>query len=367
VISVEEAAEVRRQGWTRPVLIMGYVPDALLRDAVELEAEFTVYDEAVLERLDCLGRARSRPIRCHLKLETGTWRQGVLEENLPRFLEIFRNSPGVELAGVSTHFANIEDTTDRSYAREQLARFDRMARVARTSGFPGAQRHASCTAALLTMPETGFELARLGIGAYGLWPSRETLASTRARLDEAMTLRPVLSWKTRAVQVKNVPAGAYIGYGCTHRVTRPTRLVVIPVGYADGYDRSLSGQSHVLIRGVRAPVLGRICMNLFMADATDVGEFGPGEEIALIGEQGAERIGAADLAQLAQTIPYEIVTRLSPAIPRLAVLEGGRVADLSARRPDGGDLRWAGGPGGPPSSWGGLSGSLPPEGAPGPR
>ena len=126
----------------------------------------------------------------------------------------------------------------------------------------------------------------MGIGAYGIWPSHETLISIRTGKSDYLDLRPALTWKARIAQIKGAPAGAFIGYGCTHRLTRPTRLAVIPVGYSEGYDRRLSGLSHVLIRGNRAPILGRICMNMFMCDITDIVDAVPEDEVVLIGQQG---------------------------------------------------------------------------------
>ncbi len=319
VHQLDEAAEARASGWAGPILVMSYVPLGRLRDGVDLAVDFTVYSREVIDALDKIGQDVHRPVACHLKLETGTHRQGISEEEMPDFLLRFRGARGLRLAGLSTHFANIEDTTDHSYARMQLERFQRMTEIARAAGFERVIRHAACTAALLTMPETRFDWARLGIGAYGIWPSRETLASARTGNAHPPELRPVLAWKARVAQVKWVPSGAFIGYGCTQRVNRRTRLAVIPVGYSEGYDRRLSGLAHVLIRGTRAQVMGRICMNMFMCDATDIEDAAPEDEVVLIGRQGNEEITASGLAAIAQTIPYEIVARISPTIPRVPV------------------------------------------------
>lgn len=317
VHQVDEAAAARRAGWSGPLLVMGYTPQALLPEAAGLDLDFTVYDGATIHALEALGRARARPIRCHLKVETGTYRQGIALEELPHYLDLFARSPGVALHALSMHFANIEDTTDHSYAMAQLARFREFLDQAATRGLR-LHPHAACSAAVLVFPgETAFALARVGIGAYGIWPSRETLASTAARTGQPVRLHPALTWKTRVAEVKSIPAGAAVGYGGSHRTTRPTRLVVLPVGYSDGYDRRLSNLADVLIRGRRAPVLGRVCMNMIMADATDHPAVEVEDEVVLLGRQGDEEIRAADLASIAQTIPYEIVSRISPSIPRV--------------------------------------------------
>ncbi len=162
-------------------------------------------------------------------------------------------------------------------------------------------------------------MIRLGIGLYGLWPSKETYLSCRLRSRKPISLKPVLSWRARIAQVKRIPKGAFVGYGCSFRATRATRLAVIPVGYADGYDRGLSNTAHVLIRGKRAAVRGRIAMNFFTAEVTDIPGASAGDMVTLIGRDGRETISAESLAALAGTIGYEVLARLNPAIPRRIV------------------------------------------------
>ncbi|MFB3907109.1 MAG: alanine racemase [Candidatus Eisenbacteria bacterium] len=318
VHTVAEAERLGRLGLGKPVIILGYTARAEAERLVASGAEATVYNVETLEALSAAASARGAVVRCHVKVETGVQRQGIFLEDLEPFLARLASLPGLALAGVSTHFANIEDTTDHSYARRQLAIFREAAERVRARA-PEALRHCACSAAVLTMRETLFDMVRVGIGLYGIWPSRETLLSCRMAGEDEMPLRPALSWKARLAQVKLVPGGAYVGYGCTHRTTRPTRVGVIPIGYADGYDRGLSGIAHVLVRGRRAPVLGRICMNLFMVDVTDIEGVGLEEEVVLIGRQDGEQVTAADLASLCNTIAYEIVARIGPHLPRIVV------------------------------------------------
>jgi alanine racemase len=164
-----------------------------------------------------------------------------------------------------------------------------------------------------------FDMVRVGIGIYGLWPSKETYLSCIQEKREPVDIKPVLTWKTRVVQTKDVPEGAFIGYGCTYKTTRPTKLAVIPVGYYDGYDRLLSNASYVLIAGKRAPVRGRVAMNFITVDVTDISNVRLEDEVVLLGSQGQERISAEYLASLCGTINYEIVTRINPKIPREVV------------------------------------------------
>jgi len=314
VHAIEEAARIRGAGWTGPIYLLGPTARANLPMIRTLDLETVVFDLDTLAALDRIGD-RDRPIGVHLKLETGTHRQGILEEDLPEFARFLEGASGVRLAGISTHFANIEDTTDHGYARRQLARFRELADPLRER-FPGAVRHTACTAAVLTMPETYFEMVRVGIGSYGYWPSRETLVACRDRLGHPISLTPVLSWKARIGQLRTIPAGSYVGYGCTDRVGRTTRVAVLPIGYADGYDRGLSRLGHVLVRGRRAPILGRICMNICMVDVTDVPDVSVEDEVVLLGGEGEESVTATDLAEQIQTISYEVLARLSPTLPR---------------------------------------------------
>lgn len=323
VHTVAEAEQLSSLALNRPILVLGYTGLEEAARAVACGAEVTVYNVETLEALSAAAVGSGKQVRCHIKIETGVYRQGVFPEDLEPFLDRLASLPGLIIAGVSTHFANIEDTTDHSYARRQLDIFSAAAdRVRRRA--PDAIRHCACAAAVLTMPETDFDMVRVGIGLYGLWPSKETLLSCLLEGGEETPLIPVLSWKARIAQLKTAPTGASIGYGCTHRTTHPTRIAVIPVGYADGFDRRLSGIGHVLVRGRRAPVLGRICMNLFMVDVTDIDGLGLEAEATLIGGQDGESIGATQIASLCNTIAYDIVARISPALPRIVVDRSGK-------------------------------------------
>ena len=170
---------------------------------------------------------------------------------------------------------------------------------------------------MLLFTRTHLDLTRVGIAMYGLWPSKETLLSSHERGRTPIELEPALTWKTRIAQIKQVPEGALVGYGCSWKATRASRLAILPVGYAEGYDRALSGVAHVLVRGRRAPVRGRICMNITIIDVTDIPDAALEDEVVLLGTQGDERLSAEELADWAGTISYEIVARIHPGLPRL--------------------------------------------------
>ncbi len=314
--SLDEGIALRALGETRPVLVLGYVPLDRLPEALENDLRLTVYN---FETIRALRRCASpsRPARLHLKVETGTGRQGLLPGDVAGFLAEAGSVPGVEIEGLSTHFANIEDTLNHSYAEDQLERFNRV-----LGEFGGARPrivHTACTAAAILFPETAFDMIRAGIGIYGLWPSRETFLSASMCGRGVPDLRPVLAWKTRLVQIKELPGGSFVGYGCSFRTTRPTRIGVLPVGYFDGYDRALGNSAHVLIRGRRAPVVGRICMNLCMVDITDIQDPRLEEEVVLLGCDGDECVSAETMASWAGSINYEVVARINPLLPRRIV------------------------------------------------
>jgi alanine racemase len=319
VNSLEEGIELRELGERRPILVLGHVPLADLGEAVRLSLDLTIYNRETLEALARLDLPGSAPARLHLKVETGTGRQGILPEQVEGFVEQLQAVPEARLVGLSTHFANIEDTLNHDYAQSQLDRFQQTLKILDGLKMRPEFVHTAATAAAILFDKTHFNLVRTGIGIYGLWPSRETYLSTLLGHRPVPDLRPVLTWKTRIVQIKNLPEGSYIGYGCTYRATRPIRVGVLPVGYADGYDRKLGNAAYVLIRGKRAPVIGRICMNLTMVDISDIPQAGLEEEAVLLGRDGEERVTAEIMAEWAGTINYEIVTRISPLLPRKVV------------------------------------------------
>jgi len=318
VHSLDEAQTAREAGWEGKVLILGATPPQQSAALFEYDLEPMVFDRSTLIRLGKMSEKLGVALKTHLKLETGTNRQGVTESELPALAEVYHRFRGLGRPyGAAMHFANIEDTTSHEYAEFQLRNFRRLVRRMASLKIKPRLLHAACSAALILFDKTHFDMVRPGIAAYGHWPSKETYLSYRlqGRADDLFS--PVLSWRTRITQLKQVPADSFIGYGCTYRTTAPTRLAVLPIGYADGYDRKLSNLAYVLIRGRRAPVRGRVCMNLTMVDVTDIKGVRMGDEVTLIGRDGNETLTAEQLAAWAGTINYEILARLSPLIPRI--------------------------------------------------
>jgi alanine racemase len=318
VNSLDEALELRSLGVQKPVLVLGYVPLSRLVEAVSADLRLTVYNFETIEALSTLD-LQSGPVHVHLKIETGTGRQGVLPSKVRGIITEIKRRPVIVLEGVSTHFANIEDTLNHEYAVRQLLVFKESLGVVREMGVNPPVIHTACTAAAILFPETHFTMLRCGIGLYGLWPSRETYLSTIMGKRPVPELKPALKWKTKIVQIKTLAEGSNVGYGCTYKTTRETMLGVLPVGYSDGYSRALGNTAYVLINGKRAPVIGRICMNHTMIDLTDISGVELENEVVLLGSWGNETISAETMAGWAGTINYDIVSCINPLLERRVI------------------------------------------------
>lgn len=320
VHSLDEAILCRVAGWERRIMILGPVAIADSEAVFEYDLEPVVLNRESLDRLGQISKKREQQLRTHLKLETGTNRQGVCEKELGPIARLYKKYPGLKKPyGASMHFANIEDTTNHEYAQQQLKRFSRMVGQMTRLGIKPTIRHTACSAALILFDKTRFDLVRPGIALYGHWPSKETYLSYRLAGGKNDIFKPVLTWKTKVTQIKEVPADAFVGYGGTYRTTSKTRLAILPIGYADGYNRSLSNLAHVLIRGQRAPVRGRVCMNLVMVDITDINGVRLEDSAVVIGSQRSEQVSCAQLADWSGTISYEILARIAPHLPRMFV------------------------------------------------
>ncbi len=318
VDTIEDARFLRGLFPSALLIVLGYTLDERLSDALDVDAELTVYDPDTIVRLEELAAARAKTAHVHLKIETGTARQGVFIDDLEDILDLLRRCPHVELTGLSTHFANVEEAEDPAFANVQFHRFlDAQKRVSE-AGFAPAHVHCACSAALILYPDTQGTLVRAGISLYGLWSSEEAeLVARRHGIKAELT--PALAWKSRIAQVKSYPVGSSIGYNRTEVLRRNSRVAVVPVGYFDGYDRKLSSAAEVLVGGYRCKVLGRVCMNMMMVDVSDVPKIEREQEVVLIGRMGRHEISANELAKKVGTINYEIVTRINPSLPRLVV------------------------------------------------
>lgn len=311
VAGLKEALFLRSQHRRKRILVLSFFNDCSeneIRLAIEQKIElplFSMEDALGLDRL-----ADGRPLRVHVKIDTGTTRLGASPQQAPRLIQAVQTSRSLQLGGIFTHFAESENT-DQTFTLQQLTSLETLIRKLRLSD--DVIIHSACTAAMIRQPSSRHSAVRLGLGLYGLWPSDATRQFAPPELD----LRPVLMWKTRVLQVKTVEAGTSIGYDRSYVTTQTAKIAVLPIGYADGYDRGLSNCGQVLIQGHRCPIRGRICMNLSMVEIPALLKVQAGDEAVLLGRQGGEEISVDEVANRLQTISYEITTRLNPLIPRI--------------------------------------------------
>ena len=315
---LEEALLLRENDVKVPIYIMGYTRLDDLETVVDQGFNFVVYNPETFERLNAVTQKLGKPALTHLKLETGTNRQGVMEGDLEEIARFYKENERLELIGAATHFANIEDTTNHEYAQQQFAQFEKMLGMLADFGLKPKYRHCANSAAVILFPHTHLDFVRPGIANYGMWPSRETFVTAQEHKRD-IELKPVLEWKTRVAEVKHIPKGSTISYGRTFETKRDSVIAVLPIGYSNGFPRSLSNQAHVLIGGEMAPVAGRVMMNMVVVDVTDIPGVQVEDEVVIIGKQGNKRITAEDVAALEGTINYETTTMINPATARLVV------------------------------------------------
>jgi alanine racemase len=307
VALVEEGIALRRLGVETPILVMGGIWTRQIPLFLEHGLTFTVPSLARLRDVEEAAAAQGSTARVHLKIDTGMERIGVHHYHAEELLEAAARSPHVETEGVYSHLANA-DAEDLTDARRQLSRFEETLAFYEQHSLPTPRRHIANSAALLRMPESHLDVVRAGILVYGVYP--------HPGAPRAVEVRPALAWKSRVVFFKVVEAGSPVSYGGTWSSDHPVRIVTVPVGYGDGYFRSMSNRAEVLLRGRRYRQVGRICMDQVMVNI-EWGTGYNGDEVVLIGEQGDERVTVEELAEWAGTIPYEILTAINDRVPRL--------------------------------------------------
>jgi alanine racemase len=320
VHSLEEAVIIKNFGTTKPILIMGYIPLENLESAIKNGFHFVIYNRETYSKITQIASKLGIKPLYHLKMETGTGRQGVMEEDIAWYIDSIQRS-GIPPEGICTHFANIEDTTRHSYAMFQLQKFNEIVGHFTSAGIKIPIRHTACSAAALLFPDSHFNMVRSGISMYGYWPSKETYLSFLQKYPDRTNgfLKPALSWLTRINQIKHMPKGSFVGYGLSYKTTYDSKIAVLPIGYSDGYDRGLSNNAYMLAGGERAPVRGRICMNISMIEVTHIPKLKIEDEVVIIGRQNGDEITADDLASSINTINYEVLSRIGEHIPRYLV------------------------------------------------
>ena len=312
---ISEARLLREQGFVGDILVVGpYFKDELLDAWTHKATLFLSHFEA----LESWIASEWKP-KIHIKIDSGMSRQGFLLKELPELIQKVKPFENL-VEGIATHFSNVEDVLDHAYADQQMLEFEQAQNMFEKAGFKKLLAHAASSASTLILQPSRYDLCRVGISLYGFWPSPTTKVSYHQIHSKVVGLRPALSWRTRIAQVKDVAAHRYVGYGLTFKALKDMKLAVIPVGYYEGYPRIAgSAHSYVLVDGQRCPIVGRICMNMMMIDVTHI--HGPyvGQLVTLVGKDGHEEITASDIATWSETIHYEFVSRIHPAIPRKIV------------------------------------------------
>lgn len=325
VYRTDEAEALREAGVGAPVLILGPVEPRELETAVRCDAAIALWSEgAFLRDAARAARAGGTALRVHAKIDTGVTRLGLDAGPAAGIIARYLADTDLDMRGVFTHLAAAEEL-ESDYTLAQLETFAQA--VAPLDALLSERRivrHAAASAAAMLFPRSRLDLVRAGIATYGIWPSE----GTRTAMNGLLELEPALAWTSELVVVRSVEAGRFVGYGCTFATTRPSRIGVIPIGYAEGIPRAISGKAFALVDGRRVPIVGRICMNMCFVDVTDVPDAHSGSRVTFVGRDGEAAIDANAFAEMAGTIGYEIVARLPAEVPRTYIETSAQMHEL---------------------------------------
>ncbi|SFH09141.1 alanine racemase [Desulfotomaculum arcticum] len=310
VAIAEEGIALRSAGVTVPILILGYTPAEMAEPVVQYGLTPTVYSLDTARALSRAAQKMGKTASVHLKIETGMGRLGITPGEASELAASIAALPGLAIEGLFSHLASA-DSADKAYASLQRTRFNEAVQSMESSGLRIPIRHLANSAAILDLPDYQLDMVRAGIIIYGLWPSEE--------VNKVIDLRPAMQLKARVSHVKQLPRGYSISYGCTYTTDRDSTIATVPLGYADGWSRLLSPKARVLVNGCFAPVVGRICMDQFMIDVSDIPGVEVGSEVVLFGRQGDQVLPVEKVAEAMGTINYEVVCMISKRVPRCYV------------------------------------------------
>ena len=307
---LEEGVELRRAGIEVPILVLGGILGSHVHEFFENDLEITVSSLEIAGHVDATASALGRRANVHLKIDTGMERIGVRSQHAPAFIEAVSRLKHLNVVGLFSHFATSGDR-DRSFAIEQLNRFNDVIEKTRSMGIEIPLTHMANSGAVLDLPDSYFSMVRPGLMLYGAYPTRES--------SESVPVAPVMQLKSNVVFIKEGPANTSISYGREYFTESRTTIVTVPAGYGDGYGRRLTNKASVLIRGRKFPVVGTICMDQLMVDVGLKSEIHVGEEVTLLGNDGSESVSAWELAESIGTIPYEVFTGITARVPRVYI------------------------------------------------
>ncbi len=309
VAIMEEALELRKSGIEHMILILGYTGEEWFEELIQNDISQTVYNYEMAEKLNEVAMKLEKKAKIHIKLDTGMSRIGfpVTKETLAIVKQISK-LPGIEMEGIFTHFAKADEETAEQ-AKEPFHKFMTFIHQLENEGVMIPIKHVSNSASIIGFPEANLDMVRSGISTYGLYPSEKVAK-------DVLLLHPAMEWKTHISFIKEVKAGTDIGYGGTFTAKYPMKVATIPVGYADGMKRDLSNKGYVLVRGIQANILGRICMDQFMIDVTNIPEVKCGDVVTIFGTDGDAGISVEEIAELSHSFNYEFICNISPRVPR---------------------------------------------------
>jgi len=308
VATLEEGLELRQTGILSPIIVLAGAYIEQLDQYLKNNLTPAVHELQTLKQMEANVRERGATLHVHLKVDTGMGRIGLLATEIDSWLAEIKRLNALKLEGVFSHFSHAESVKG-DYTQKQLQVFRSTVDRLRSEDIAPPLVHLANSAATISLPAAYFDMVRPGLMLYGIYPS--------TTMTHQVSLRPVLSWQTRILQLKKLPPGASISYGQTFITRRDSLIATLPVGYADGYPRLVSNRGEVLVRGQRAPVVGRVCMDLTMIDVTDIGGIREGDEVVLLGRQGESEISADEMAAWSNTISYEILTSIGARVPRI--------------------------------------------------
>lgn len=309
VATLDEAVNLRENGIDKPILILGFVNPDEYEVLVDNEVAATVFDYETARQLDEVAKKLGKKAICHIKIDTGMRRIGLEpDETGIETVKQIKELNNTDACGIFTHFATA-DEADKTAANAQYECFKAFVAKLEAQNITFEYKHCANSAAVIDMPKTHNDMVRLGIAMYGMYPSDEVIK-------KRVLLRPALELKSHVTMVKTVPAGEPVSYGGTFVTDKPTTIATISVGYGDGYPRALSSKGYVLIRGKKAPIIGRVCMDQMMADVTEITDIQRNDVVTLIGKDGDNVITVEEIAELAETFNYEFVCDLNKRIPR---------------------------------------------------
>lgn len=320
VFNAQEAYDVLHSAKNDPdIMIMGMLDRPQLEWAIENELHFFVFDLERLRDANTIAQQMGKPAHIHLEIETGMNRTGIQVPELEEAIDMLKSN-SVIFEGLCTHYAGAESIANYYRVQQQIKNYNHIEEHIMEHGVVPRIKHTACSAASIRYPETQMDLARIGILQYGFFPTREVLVDYQTKNEvHDIPLKRVISWKSKIMDVRNVRKGEFIGYGTSYLANEHMTIGLIPVGYCNGYSRSLSNQGRVLIRGQRVSVIGMVNMNMLAIDLTTVAGAEKGDEVVLIGEQGNQEISVASFSEFSNQVNYELLTRLPHNLPRIIV------------------------------------------------